>query len=268
MTKNNKNKRSVFEGYKRYRAPGVFGGKKITEENESKNSALLTKISVYALLVLVLVFIVFKSSFFNIKEVMVEGNQNIPEEEVAAYAPKGENIFLYNIKIVKTKIFAEHPEIKDVMIYRGIPNAIKIVILEEDAKLVWQTGIDRYLLSSEGKISKKLVAGESVDYPTVIDKKNIAVKSGDYIVSPSFVAFVNNIKSQCLEATNLKPDHFEVNETTFDVYMYTDSGIYVKFNSARNSGKQLENLKLVLVQKKDQIKEYVDLRIDGWAYYK
>jgi hypothetical protein len=36
----------------------------------------------------------------------------------------------------------------------------------------------------------------------------------------------------------------------------------------RSSGKQLENLKKVLVEKRPDIKEYIDLRIDGWAYYK
>jgi len=36
----------------------------------------------------------------------------------------------------------------------------------------------------------------------------------------------------------------------------------------RSSAKQLNNLKEVLVQKRNDIKEYIDLRIDGWAYYK
>ena len=68
--------------------------------------------------------------------------------------------------------------------------------------------------------------------------------------------------------TNIKPTHFEVVETTFDVNLHTEAGFYVKFNTMRASAKQLDNLKKVLVKKREEVHEYVDLRIDGWAYYK
>jgi cell division septal protein FtsQ len=168
----------------------------------------------------------------------------------------------------RKEIIKNNPEIANVEIYRGLPDAIKIVVLEHDGKLVWQSGDSSYLISSQGYVAKKIEAGESFDFPKIVDKKSIPVELGSSIISPSFVAFVTNIYSQFYSVTNIKPTNFEIDQTTFDINLYTEAGFYVKFNSLRSSAKQLDNLKQVLVAKRDQIHEYVDLRIDGWAYYK
>jgi hypothetical protein len=115
----------------------------------------------------------------------------------------------------------------------------------------------------------KLITGEEGrGLPKVIDKKNFSVSPGKKLVSPNFIAFIVNINQGFFNAVNIKPLDFEVDETTFDVVLRTEAGFYVKLNSLRSSKKQLENLKLVLVNKRPEIKEYVDIRIDGWAYYK
>ncbi len=214
-----------------------------------------------------LVYFVLFSQQFYIKDIIVEGSDLAPKDQIIALVPRG-NIFRLNISDLKNKLITDFPEIREVEIFRGIPDALKIVVNERDGKMVWQSGDKQYLVSSQGEVTRQVTGSEGAGLPVVADKKGLPVKPGEQLLSPNLVAFVVNIYSGLSDAVNIKPDHFEVNETTFDLNLYTDAGFYVKLNSLRSSKKQLDNLKLVMVDKRPEIHEYVDLRIDGWAYYK
>ncbi|MFA6532103.1 MAG: FtsQ-type POTRA domain-containing protein [Patescibacteria group bacterium] len=217
------------------------------------------------------VYFVFFSNVFKISEVIVEGGNLLPSETIASTVPRGLNIFRLHAAKLKQDLLIQFPEINDLEIYRGIPNAIKIVVQEKDARVLWQSGENKYIINSNGEAIRKVAAGDESKIgtpPLIIDKKNITAEPGLILVSPNFVSFITNVYSQFFDATNIKPTFFEVEETTFDVVLHTEAGFYVKLNTMRSSKKQLDNLKKVLVEKRGDVHEYVDLRIDGWAYYK
>lgn len=264
-----KNKQpNYLGGHKKYRPVSFFSGDKIKTKPDSKLPKHFWKALFYLLVLSLLIYFFFASSIFKIRDVIVEGNNNIASEMLANYVPIGKNIFVYDTRKAIRSITDEHKEIKSIQIYKGLPNAIKIVVLESDGKLIWQTGTDKYLVDASGEVIRKLAADETSALPLVVDKHNIAVTTGTKIASPSFVAFINNIYDQIFGAVNVKPVNFEVTETTFDVNLITDAGFYVKFDATRSSSKELDNLKSVLVAKRADVHEYIDLRIDGWAYYK
>lgn len=269
-----RNKKSNFNYQRRatqYRRPLVFSGNKINVKQKKEKKAIPKFVwsAIFSLLILGLAgYFLFFSSYFRVSDILIQGNSLTTEERIKSYIPDGSNVLLFNIPKTKALILSENPEIKDIEIYRGIPNAFKIVVLEYDNKLIWESNGIQYLVSSQGRVTKQLTAGDAFAYPRVVDSKKINVVLGSNIVSPSFVSFVLNINNSCFEVTNVKPVYYEVPETTFDLNLYTDAGFYVKLNTVRSSAKQLDNLKKVLVAKKSEIKEYVDLRIDGLAYYK
>jgi len=264
----NKNKRFVAGGgYQKYRNPSLY---KTSTKKEwgVKYSLFRLKYLVYGLIGVLICYFLFYSQQFQVKEALIEGDQLLTKEEILPEVPLGSNIFRFQSSQLKEDLMAKFPEIKRVDIYRGIPNAIKVVIFERDAKLIWQSGDKKYLISSQGEVSRVVRADEGKDLPLVNDVKALPVVPGSRLVSPSFVAFVTNIAGSFHEVTNIKPSAFSIDETTFDVNVQTEAGFYVKFNSLRSSKKQLENLKRVLAEKRQDIHEYVDIRIDGWAYYK
>lgn len=262
------NTKVIYGGYRQFRNPRVFAGKKTTEQKERHFPWHLWKMLLTIILLIIFIGWVFISEKFHIKEIIIDGNSNISSEKLQSYFHKNQNIFLFSSKDLKRTILAENAEIKDLQIIRGIPDTIKIIVLEHDNKLIWQSMGERYLVSIQGKVTKKIESDDSFDFPIVVDSQNLKVTLGDRIVTPSFVSFINNINNEFFNYTNIKPTIFSVNETTFDVNLATDAGFYVKFDTMRSSTKQLENLKKVLVAKRQDILEYVDLRIDGWAYYK
>lgn len=263
-------KRDDQSGAKKYRRPLVFSGTNFKSKPEKTKYPIVSfwKLIVLLIFILTLLYIIFYSKYFRIKEIIIQGNVLTSEENISQHIPNNSNIFLFNSSKTKKLILQNNPEIKNIDIIRGIPNALKIVILEHDNKIIWESGGNRYLVSSQGKVTKKINQEDVFAYPSVIDNKNVPVEISANIVSSSFISFIININSKLFESTNLSPLYFQVNETTFDLNLYTDSGIYIKFNTMRSSAKQLDNLKKVLIAKKSEIKEYVDLRIDGLAYFK
>jgi len=260
---------SKFGGYQQYRRPLTFGPKKEKKERKQIQLPKLPfKTILYVILALAAIYFVFISGKFKIKEVIIEGNNTIAPEVIESYTPTNTNIVFFSIKKTKEKILTEHTEINNVFIYKGLPDTIKIVIVEHENKIIWQTGGKSYLVSTQGIVSKEISTLDGITMPVIVDSKNLPLSLGKGLVSPSFVAFVLNINEKFFESTNIKPKNFEVGETTFDLNLYTEAGFYVKFNTLRSSAKQLDNLKKVLVEKRQDIKEYVDLRVDGWAYYK
>lgn len=269
-----RNRRNNF-GYQsrvnKYRRPLVFSGEKIRTKKSPSVSPILKsswKIVLSVILLLIAIYYILFSAKFQITDIIIQGNDLTSEQRIKSYIPAHANIFLFNIDKAKDQILDENPEIKDIEIYRGIPNALKIVILEFDNKMIWETAGVQFLVSSQGRATKQITPTDAFAYPKVVDTKNIVINLGDYIVSSSFVSFVLNIQNNCFDVTNTKPTYYSISETTFDLNLYTDAGIYAKLNTMRSSTKQLENFKRVLISKKPEIKEYVDLRIDGLAYYK
>lgn len=225
--------------------------------------------NIFILLLLILaVYLFFYSPFFKIREIIVEGNQLVPRENITNGIKTGENIFRFSIPDAKAKIIDSNPVIADIAIYRGIPNALKIVVLERQPTVVWQTNGKFYLLDDAGVIDKEISASDNPELVHIADQKNLKVVIGDKIVSPSFVTFVKNINDNFFNATNIKLAGFQVPETTFDLYAYTEAGFYVKFDTTRPADIQLSNLKSILAAYRDGIHEYVDVRINGWAYYR
>ena len=202
---------------------------------------------------------------------MVEGNQMVAKDKILDTIPVGDNIFLTSSDEIITKILNKIPEINDVEVYKGIPNALKIVAVEHNQAIIWKSNNKYYLVSSEGYVYRDVTNEDMLNYknlPRVEDNDNLLIDRKGKIVSASFISFVQNVQNNFFSQVNIEPDYFFITESTFDLNLKTKAGFVVKFDTLRSSKKQLDDLKKVLAEYRDKISEYVDLRIDGWAYYK
>ncbi len=219
-------------------------------------------------LLLVGAWFIFYSKYFRISDIIVEGNSLVLSEQISKNVNLGQNVFRFNIASTREKIISSNPIIADVAIYRGIPNALKIVVLERKPQVVWQSAGNYYLVDDAGIADKQIAAS---DYPNLIhvsDQKNMTVQIGEQLLSPGFINFAKNIQAKFFDQTNIHLTGYYITETTFDLYVQTDGGFYVKFDTTRSVDKQLTDLKDIIVAYRPNIHEYVDVRINGWAYYK
>lgn len=231
----------------------------------------------YLILIIVVVILVvyglFFSSFFKVENIDFKGANLVDGEKVkkvVMFALNEEpNIFLYNGSNIAAKIKENFPLISEVSIQKGIPDTIRIIIIERQPVVVWQTASKKYLLDKDGFAYLEADANNSKDLPVIIDNQNIPVKLSSRIASRNFLDFVRQMIEKFSPRTNLKAKELKIDETTFDLIIVTTDGYAVYFDTTRSAETELDDLHRVLAHLNgSKPKEYIDLRVEGWAYYK
>lgn len=211
-----------------------------------------------------LIYFLLYSPFFQIKNIVIEDSTS-PEINEILQSLKGKNIILFSSSKIQNEISQKYPEVTDLMIIRGLPDTLKIQFKDRQAKIIWQTQDKNYLVDSRGMIYKE--AQEIGDLPKVKDNNNITVNLGQQIVSENFLNFIIGLSSPFNQTTGVKIIRFEINETIFQVDAITDQGWKVIFDTTRKASDQLTDLTKFLAEHKNEVTEYIDLRVEGRVYY-
>ena len=208
-------------------------------------------------------YLLLLSPYFLIKNVEVKGTLNPTIIEQAQDA-KWKNLWLYKSGDLKTNL-QKFPEISHISIRKWPPATLKINITEKTEGIIWQTQGKKYLLDSKGLVIKEVTESS---LPVVVDPRNIDMEPGKQVVGVSFVNFVKNLTLKFTPKTNLPLNQIAITEeTTFEIIVQTQ-WFKVIFDTQGNLDEQLDNMMRVYQAKKDEIKEYMDLRIPGRVYYK
>ncbi len=160
------------------------------------------------------------------------------------------------------------PLILSVELKRKWFHTLQIVVNLKQPGIGWVTGNQSYLVDRDGTIIDLFPAGSSL--PVVIDDSNLPVKISQRIVATKFVSFVVDLIPH-LPEYGLGVTKIEVKETTVDLYVTTNKGYQLIFDTSRSANDELTDLKgvlaLITTQKKTPT-SYIDLRIPNKAYFK
>lgn len=160
----------------------------------------------------------------------------------------------------------QEPRIKTATVTKRFPSGITITIVEREPGVVWVSAGENWEVDIEGIIIG--AAGSKKPMATVIDTANIPVKPGDRVAPGRFVRFTQDIADNLPGQTGLKIENFQVPESTSEVYVKTDKGYLIKFDTTRSALEQLKDLALVIKNLNGKIpSQYIDLRVAGRAYY-
>lgn len=250
------------------RQPKIFTPQDIGYSSQSapnkKNSSKFIKILIVFIIILGgLVYLFFYSPIFKIKNIIVEGAflEGSGFEGLMA-----KNILFINTADVKNEFSQKYPELNIVKIVRGLPDTLKIKLEEHQAKILWQTQDKNYLVDSSGVIFKE-IEGVS-DLPQVKDNKDLAVVLNRPVVTTNFINFIAELNANFNQETGLIIDRYAVNETIFQIDAVTVLGWKVIFDTTRKAQDQLSDLSRFLKDHQSEVKEYVDVRVEGRVYYK
>ncbi len=210
-----------------------------------------------------------------VKHITIEG-QATSEVIKEINKLKGQNVLWLSITRPETAIIQHQPSIKEIQILRGIPDTLRVKLIERKPALLWQVSNQLYTIDATGFVYKQeLLASRDGTYiypdtnlAVVTDTKGIPVEIGQTAVRSDFISFIQLLQERLPADYGLKFLRAEINETTFNVSILTDAGWKVMFDTTRKIEPQLKTLKDVLDVKRAEIKEYLDLRVRGWVYYK
>jgi cell division septal protein FtsQ len=178
------------------------------------------------------------------------------------------NLVLLDSGAFERTLKAMDPLILNVEVRRKWFHTLKLTVNLKQPGLGWTTGNQRYLVDRDGTVIDMLPEGTSL--PVVTDNSNLPVKIGQRIVTGKFVAFVSDISPKVV-ASGYKITKIEVRETTLDLYVTTDKGYQLIFDTSRAASEEIADLRGVqatlAAQRRTPI-AYIDLRIPSKAYYK
>lgn len=223
------------------------------------------------LAVLIVGFIVwwlFFSDFFKIKEIDIDGdiNESIKTEIDKFY---GQNILLFTVGAKDRELAEKQTSVEKLNIIKGIPDMLKVEILVRSPEIRWKSQDKVYYIDNEGIIFNLEEGTQEFDkLPLVKDTRDLDVSLGSKIVTTDFVEFILNINNLLRENIDKDVEEIRINDTTLHLEVQFKDSYKVYFDTLGSLNKQIDLLKKTIEKHDGDIKEYVDLRVDGKAYYK
>lgn len=223
------------------------------------------------------VYLVWFSGWFNLRKVEIEGARFSSSSAIESLTPKGQNIWLVSKDELASRIAVDQV-VSSVAVLRGLPDSLKIVVKEKQPALIWISGETATVLDDQGigfvQYSRAGIPTEDTEVgrilaavPRVYDTKPLDVKLGSQVASPTFIRFVNSLNKELTVYTpEIKVDHLEISDTTYDLILIAKQGLKVQFNTLGEAAPAVRNLSRLLRDKKATLSSRVDLRIDRWAY--
>jgi cell division septal protein FtsQ len=210
---------------------------------------------------------------FAIKDVQVKAASGAGEvrthaQKIIGSAALMGNLLTLNEQSLESKLQQADPALRNVKVSRRPWHTVVISAVFKQPSLGWSTGDQLYLLDSDGTVIGSFPSGYSL--PAVVDSSNLPVHPGQQVASAHFVAFVQAL-APALKIAGYKVNGISIKDTTLDLTAATDKGYSLIFDSSRNAGDEMADLRSVqtlLTQQKKTPSAYIDLRIAGKAYWK
>jgi len=279
-------RRGILRSRRASLSPKIYGR---TQRETKFQTSSKTQKKFYLILALLiaggLVYLCFFSNLFKIKKIVLVDNKDVHlsrvEEIVRPILNEkrllvfpGDSIFLMNTKSIKNELTGNILEIESLQIKRRYPDVLKIVIQEKEPVIIWVTQDKVYFVGRKGEIcyeiSREIL--QDTDLAIVQDNLGKEVKPNDKVIKEDVVSAIENINKRFQAKTGYEILHFEIPAAmASEVHVKTKRGFKVYFNCQRSTDVQLDDLVAVLEhQVKGQIGSvnYIDLRIEGWIYYR
>ena len=211
---------------------------------------------------------------FGIETITVQGAEGLSEQSVVALArqnlkeaPLNRNLLTMSKKGLSKAMLAAEPQLAEVVVRRQWSRGITLQIKEKNLALEWETGGRYYLIDTGGNVVGE---GRATQLARVVDQTNLPARVGDRVVSPAFVSFCAELR-RYQGLAEFKLGRIIIQTSTSEVVVESDAPYTVKFDTSRGAEQQLRDLSRVQRELKTlnaKPAEYIDLRVEGKAYYR
>ena len=231
----------------------------------------------YIIAGVVVVYLLLFSNIFQINNISVQGPNTALSQDLQKETEKylssrifGRNWLILNTQGLRGTLQKTFNGQESISVDKVFPSKLIIKTDEQKPGLIWKTGTHRYVVSVNGRVMSEIQHDQSSDLVTVVDTSNIPVDIGDNVAGRQFVTFTTEI-NKVLRENNLGPSELFVRETTGELNAKTTQGYDIKFDTTVDPAAQVRALNAILELLKSSNKkpaEYIDLRINGKAFYR
>ncbi len=257
--------------------PGDHNKKKNSKLSLNFSPSIIIKAVFVIIVVFGLIYLFFFSSFFKISDIEIDGAKLAESSEienlVLKYTAEDDNIWTFSRYNLEKEIENNFLFVESVVVQKGIPDTLRVKVKEREPAVIWLSGKDKYLIDSFGYAFSNLADYQDKrDLLTdkmvkVTDRSKLPVTIGQRLASKNWVNFVGKIDRSLMDQFSLSVKNFYITETAFDLYAITNKGRLI-FDTNRPIEEQLAALEVAFDSINKERFDYLDLRINGWVYYK
>ena len=245
-----------------------------------KNRFFRLGILIFIFFAILSYFLLF-SEFFQVKQIIITGEKKISSESLEFFIEnklekkllffKTKSIFLVNLNRIRKEIFNNFPQIAEVEMSRGFPDALNIIIIERLGLAVWCYDEDCFLLDNEGVIFEKA----PLENNSYLKIQNLALNQspnlGQKVIEKEILLQILKIESNLKEEFKIPlQDISLISDERLNIRTFEGWEIY--FNPKGDLNWQLTKLRAVLSEEipaeKRKNLEYIELRFGNFAPYK
>ncbi len=216
-------------------------------------------------------WLLFASPAFAIRRIDVVGSVS-PDVLAEIQQLQGQNLLAYSTGSMTAKLRTAQSSIDQLAVYKGLPDTLRIEVGLRTPVLRWKAGDDEYLLDGEGipfqRGSGYTQTSADESAPLVVDLAKQPVTVGRRFMSPDFVRTIGELHHAWPLRFPVDVDHYELGQSSFSLGVITSAGWTAELDTTRSIEPQLVALGEVFAKFHDTIRESVDLRVEGRAYYK
>lgn len=178
---------------------------------------------IFILMIILFLYILLNSNIFNSKNIKIEGNNKITNEEIISILniKEDKNIFRYNLNDMK-KILEKENYIKDVKIDRIIPDKLHIMIIEKEIAGALKNGKEYYYVDEDINLIEK--AGDLDNM-----KEKIIIEC-DYNINKEKIIEFKNDKQKEIISSLLKDIKSNNLNNKVNKIIYSDNNIKITAN--------------------------------------
>ncbi len=183
------------------------------------------------------------------------------------------NKILINQHQIFTALKSKYPDITSVNFKLSFFSQILSVDIQTSpATIFFSTNYNAGLINDQGRVVDTSILSNDPNLIILNDAQNIELRAGDYVLNESIIGFINTVNYQ-LTKKNITVSHYIITSSNDELDAYIkNTSYYVKFNLVSNDPLNQSGTFLAtyhyLTTNNIKPSSYVDVRIDGRAYYK
>ncbi len=246
-----------------YRKPHRYKKKNSILGNRFFWLGILVSFFIYSLF-----YFLFLSEFFQIKKIIVTGEEKVSKEDIKVFIPS-KSIFLIDKGLVRENILNTFPQIAEVEIGQGLPDTLNILVVERLGIANWCQSERCFLVDREGIIFEETIS--EMELIKIVDKQNKGVFNlGEKVIEKEQLSQILEMEPE-LKGLEVSVEEFIISSED-KLTATIGEGWEIYFNLQGNIEWQLTKLRAVLEEKipseKRENLEYIELRFGNFAPYK
>lgn len=253
-----------------------------TNHKKKKICSLKVYLLIFVILLLGLLYFLFMSPIFLIKNIKVSGLGRLPEDSISnllwqqtdakSFWPlKQKNLLLFKTTEAEESLMANF-NFSKISITKKLFNSLVVEIEERPYAFIWSEAGNRYYSDSKGYIIRdSAVTDEDLGkFPLIENQTPDSLIVDDYLkINLEYFNFIFSLREDLERYPDLKVEKFMVTQELNMLKVLFSDGLMTYFNIKDDPLKQIEKL---VVVKKEKIKDnlgnvnYVDLRYGDKVY--